>query len=343
MTASRLVSFAVSALLLGSAPSDLYAELQQTAQTYRAHIAAVAPVAGRDTTYDYYQRLLDDTDLVQQKTPPPPYTQAQWTQLVENTASLDISLATQLLSGEYRSMASIRGLGETLVRSSRDGTMQPVAVYVPSSYVPGSPAPLVVFLHGHGQAETSLLAPFYITQLAEQSGAILIAPWGHGYYDYRASQAEVYDALQAAEQAFTIDSRQRYLAGYSMGGFSVFVVAPVHPEDWAGVMCIAGGLLGSDSRRLVTYMRTKPFYVLTGSQDEVIPTYYPTTTTAYLQAAGFEVSFYSQPGGTHRLVSLMPILTQAWSDMFHHVIRAPPPQFGALELPAAIPTMALKP
>ncbi len=343
MTGAKLVSIAALVLLLGSSPGDLRATLKETAATYFAQISTVAPIAGRDTTYDYYERLVDDGDRLEMTDVPQGYTREQWTQLAETTANLDLSLAQQLLAGKYRSMASVRGFGEVLLRSSVDGTMQPVAVYVPSTYSPDKPAPLIVMLHGHPQPETSLMTPFFIPQLAERSGAILIAPWGHGYYDYRGSQAEVYDAVQAATQAFTIDPRKHYLTGYSMGGFSVFVVAPVHPDEWAAVMCISGGLLGSDSRKVVTYMRTKPFYVLTGTEDDSIPTYFPTTTAAYLQNAGFNVSFYSQTGGTHRLVTLLPILTQAWTDMLQGVVRAPPASFGSVVLPATIPQSALKP
>ena len=128
-----------------------------------------------------------------------------------------------------------------------------------------------------------------------------------------------------------------------MGGFSVFEVAPDHPNEWAAVMSIAGSLLGSDSQRVVTLMRTIPFYVLTGSADDSIPTEYPTSTAAYLQSAGFEVSFYSQAGGIHRLVTLLPILTQAWNDMLHGIVRAPPQSLGSIKLPSMIPTNALKP
>ncbi len=82
-----------------------------------------------------------------------------------------------------------------------------------------------------------------------------------------------------------------------MGGFSVFEVAPEHPDVWAAVMCIAGSFLGSDSERVIARMPRTPFYILTGSADETIPTQYPTSTAAFLSAAGFDVSFYSQLGG----------------------------------------------
>jgi predicted esterase len=342
---TRVFSLGALILLLGASAGDgdLKSSLQVTAAVYFAHLDSIAPVAGRDTTFDYYQRLLDDADLLAATNVPDGYTQTEWMQAVSRTAELDLSLVKQLLDSSFQPMASIRGLGETFMRSSKDGTMQPVAVYVPPGYRPGHPAPLVVLLHGHPQSETQLLAPAYMALLAAKSNTIVVAPWGRGYYDFRGSVSDVYDAFDAAVQAFSIDPRKRYLAGYSMGGFSVFEVAPVHPSDWSAVMCIAGSLLGSDAQAVLAMLRTVPFYVLTGSADESIPTQYPASTAAYLHAAGLDVSFYSQPGGIHRLITLLPILTLAWNDMLHQIVRAPPENLGTVKLPTSIPMNALKP
>ncbi len=349
MTRGALVFTAALTLLLGSSAlpgssaDDLRVSLLSTAASYHAKLVTIAPIAGRDTTYDYYERLVDDADMLDDPSVPKGYSAAEWSQTVRRIASLDLSLAKQLLEASPSSMASIRGLGEVLVRSSRDGTLQPIAVYVPTSYAPDRPAPLIVMLHGHPQSETELLAPPYIAQLAEQMGTIVVAPWGRGYYDFRGSASDVYDALHAATHAFTIDPRKRFLAGYSMGGFSVFEVAPIHADEWSAVMCIAGALLGSDSTHVIALMTRTPFYVLTGSADQSIPTQYPTATAVLLRAAGLDVSFYSEPGGVHRLVTLVPILAQAWSDMLHDIVRAPPASVESFKLPSMLPTNALKP
>lgn len=343
MARAVLAGIAALTLLLGSSTSDLRASLRAAADAYLASIARIAPVAGRDTTYDYFERLNDDVTLLDDPSVPQGYTPEQWSRTVQETGILDLSLTTQLLERAYRSLASVRGFGEVLVRSSQDGTLQPVAVYVPMHYAPDRPAPLVVLLHGRPQSETQLLAPPYIAQLAEETGTIVVAPWGHGYYDFRGSVSDVYDALFAAERAFDIDPRKKFLAGYSMGGFSVFEVAPVHAGEWSAVMCIAGALVGSDSSRVVALMPRTPFYVLTGSADESIPTQYPTATAAFLSSVGLDVSFYSEPGGTHRLATLLPILTQAWNDMLHEIVRKPPAAVGGISLPSAIPSTSMRP
>ncbi|MBV9700135.1 MAG: hypothetical protein JO078_08415 [Candidatus Eremiobacteraeota bacterium] len=342
MTRGALVTVAL-ALLLGSSADDLRVSLRTTAAAYYAKMAAIAPVAGPDTTYDYYERLRDDADTLDASAVPAGYTAQEWSVLVRRTATLDLSLAQQLLGGQFTDPASIRGLGETLVRSSRDGAMQPVAIYVPSSYRAARPAPVIVWLHGRPQSESELLATPGLTDLAEQTGSILVAPWGHGYYNFRGSAEDVYDALHAAQRAFAVDPRKQFLAGYSMGGFSVFEVAPVHPTQWAAVMSVAGSLLGTNAQRVLSTLARTPFYILTGTKDDSIPTQFPATTAVYLAQAGVGVSFYSQPGGTHRLVTILPILNQAFHDMLSGIVRTPPAGFMATALPASIPPMTMRP
>lgn len=334
--------FTCLVLLAASSKSDSLQALDETAQSYYNDVVAIAPITGRDTALDYYQRLIQDQDLVQ--TPAPSdYTESIWRYSVANIVRLDVDLANQLMGRAFRPMASIRGLEETFVRSSKDGTMQPVAVYVPENYDPAKPAPLVVFLHGRPQSESQLLAPQFIAGLAEMTGTIIVAPYGRAYYDFVGSESDVYDAYDAALKAFHVDPRKRYLVGYSMGGFSVFGVAPVHPEDWSAVMCIAGSLLGSRAHRVVALMTRTPFYVLTGSADDSIPTQYPTTTAVFLRDAGLPVTFYQEPGGKHRLLTLLPILKQAWDDMHHGVVRTPFELSSGWALPAAPPGNPLKP
>ncbi len=296
--------------------------LRSVAAKYYAKVGRIEVITGRDSTMDYYQRLLDDADFLN-SAPPSYYTVEQWQHSVQGFSQLDLSLATQLLAESYQPMASIRGLGETFVRSSKDGTMQPVAVYVPSSYSKDKAAPLLVFLHGRLETESRLLAPQFIEDIAEQTGTIVVAPYGRGFYDYRGAESDIYDALDAASLAFTIDQHKRYLAGYSMGGFSIFTIAPMHPADWAGVMCIAGSLLGKRSQLIETKMLSTKFYVLTGTRDEVVPTLFPTLTAIFLRDAGIPVTFYSQSDGTHLLYSLRSILSQAWRDMEAGVVRVP--------------------
>jgi S-formylglutathione hydrolase FrmB len=333
----RAISAAAAVLILTGAGTESIGDmLRSIAAAYYAKAGQIASVAGGDATMDYYDRLLDDADRLREPAPAN-YPAQVWQHTVQTASQLDSSLALQLLQRSYKPMAAVRGFGETFVRSSQDGTMQPVALYVPTNYWAGRPAPLAVFLHGRDQAESYLIAPQYIADLAEESGTIIVAPYARGAYDFRGSESDVYDAFDAANRAFTIDTRRRYLAGYSMGGYSVFRIAPMHPNDWSAVMSIAGSLFASRSGRIVSTMPHTRFYVLTGARDDDVPTIYPTSTAIFLRDVGVPVTFYSQPDGTHSLYSLRSILAQAWGDMERGVVRMPVGLTGAPNLPEAAP------
>ena len=322
---------AAGAVALAAAGSaELSRDLRAAGATYYARAGQVAAIAGRDTTMDYYDRLIEDADDLDH---PPPNQPAMWNDAMQTIGRLDLSLAMQLLQRNFQPMGSIRGAGETLVRSSKDGTMQPVAVYVPTTYDPARAAPLMVFLHGMDESETQLLAPPFVERIAEETGTIVVAPYGRGAYDFRGAESDVYDARDAAMRAFSIDPQRRYLAGYSMGGFSVFRLAPLHPNDWTALMSIAGSLLASRAPRLTSSLSNARFYILTGARDATVKTDWPTATAIYLRDAGLAVSFYSQPNGTHSLYTLRTILSQAWRDMVAGTVRSPQGLTGPPDLP----------
>jgi dienelactone hydrolase/uncharacterized protein YciI len=313
---------AVIAAVAALSPAAMQDRLRAVAAEYYAAVAKVERVTSRDTVIEYHQRLLDDADA---------WTDPKYTYLRSQegrdafaaACELDMSLATQLMQRSYRPMASIRGLGETLVRSSSDGTMQPVAVYVPTQYSPDRPARLIIFLHGRDGAESHLLAVTPIPQEAERTNTIVVAPFGRGYYDFKGSESDVYDALAAANSAFAIAPHEQYLAGYSMGGFSTFAIGPLHPTDWAAVLCVSGSLVEQRAEATTRTMHNIRFYLVTGALDPIVPTSWSTLTAGYLRAANMEVSLYSEPRGTHELRTLLPAFSQAWDDMERGVVRLP--------------------
>jgi predicted esterase len=112
-----------------------------------------------------------------------------------------------------------------------------------------------------------------------------------------------------------------YLVGYSMGGFSVFKVGPLHGERWKGVMSIAGAVLNSETNDVVRSFARLNVYVVNGGDDASIPPKYGAQTADFLAHAGISVGFYQEPHGTHALRTLNRVLAQAWSDMLAGKVR----------------------
>jgi len=246
------------------------------------------------------------------------------------------SIVTQVQSGSITPLGGVHGLDERLVASRADGRLQPVALYVPDS---AGPHPsLVVLLHGRPQTETEILVPPYFRKLADATGTIVIAPYGRGNYDFAQPAADdVYQITDAAIAAYDVDQRHVYLAGYSMGGFSVFKVGPLHPSRWSAIMCVSGAILNSETDTVRVQLSQTPFYMVTGRQDTEIPSRYGELTAAFLAGVGIATEFDEEPAGTHYLATLMPSLTTAWNDMLSGAIKHPPPSSIAQMPPGMTP------
>lgn len=275
---------------------------------------------GQAQAIDLGMRLIQDREYLD-ITLPSGYSTADWSETVRTIVATDLQAIEDAGAGRRRPLSlESKGLYETFVPSSIDGTWLPVAVYVPPGASSG--APLALLLHGNPQSETELLGQPYFRRLADSTGTILVAPWGRGTYDYEgAAQTDVYDVLRAAQSALHTDARRCYLVGYSMGGFSVFKIGPSYPH-WTAVMDIAGALLNSGVPAVRFAWRETPVYVVTGVHDGSIPSIYAQETAQYLAGMGLPAGLYVQPEGNHGVRTLMPSLSAAWADMHAGVIRA---------------------
>src|SRR5207302_2229989 len=137
-----------------------------------------------------------------------------------------------------------------------------------------------------------LLGAPYFRQLADASNTIIAAPWGRGNYNFfGAASDDIYQTADEVSRAYDIDSRRVFLAGYSMGGFSVFKVGPTHGSRWAAVLCIAGSILNSETASVYREWRNTRTYVVNGKLDQNIPPQYGEYTAMYLASIGVPTGF----------------------------------------------------
>lgn len=234
---------------------------------------------------------------------------------------LDASLIDQYASGAYHPLSGVRGADDMVFKSPADGTMQPLAVYVPLSYDPHKPTSLVVFLHGRTWSENDLIAQPWVRQAADSTGSIVIAPYARGDSQYvDPASTEVYAALDEAKRAFNVDPRRIYLAGHSMGGYGVFIVGPRHPEDWAAVLAASGGMTSETLPTALRGLQNVPVYLVVGSDDPIVPKGYMKQNADLLSRSGIETHYYEEPGGLHSIGTISKSFARAWHDMLS---RAP--------------------
>ena len=316
-------------------PSDeVRAALTQLTSNYDA----IAKRMGPDQAADLQERLSADLGwMVSAATPYPGYAPAAWSARVADQAHMDASIVTQVLAGKSDPIIGSQGLVERLVVSRKDGLLAPFSLYVPANAA-ANPA-LVVLLHGHPQTDSDIIAGRYFRQLADDTGTIVAAPYGRGIYQYASpADDEIYQVAADVAAAFHVPANRVFLAGYSMGGFAVFKVGREHPEQWAGVMSIAGSVLSSEAQLVRLAFAHTPIYVVTGTSDDQVPTSFAQNTAIYLDSVGIPTGLYIVPSGTHSVVTLEPMLSAAWHDMLTGKIRASarPQRDGRVALPSSI-------
>lgn len=207
-------------------------------------------------------------------------------------------------------------------RSAVDNTLQPYRLYVPSSYKPAEPAPLVVALHGMGGDENTLFDRYgtmTLQKLAEQYGFFVVTPKGREPASMYRGDAErdVLDVIAEVRAAYRIDPSRIYLTGHSMGGFGTWSIAMNHPDLFAALAPFAGGgnPLGMEKIRHI------PQFVVHGDADHTVPVRSSQVMVEAARKLGAEVEYVEVKGGGH-----VDVVVPAWPRLFEWLSGKRKPQ-----------------
>src|SRR5262249_3760621 len=132
--------------------------------------------------------------------------------------------------GGTRPLDSVQSQGTLQIIAVLIGlVVRPVAIYVPSSYRPGTAVPLVFALHGGGGDASKMYDPeTRIVEYAESKGTIAIFPNGlpkpgapagstNYYWEDPVNIGFMNHLIDLATARFTIDTRRIYFIGFSGG------------------------------------------------------------------------------------------------------------------------------
>ncbi|MCU0866536.1 MAG: hypothetical protein MUC36_22350 [Planctomycetes bacterium] len=139
-------------------------------------------------------------------------------------------------------------------------------VYVPKSYDPAKPTPLVVIAHG-GSAARDLdfgakaalggMRPFWL-EAAERHGFLLVAPLSdRGWMQLGTSL--LFSAIARMQRDFHIDPDRIFLTGHSMGGHATWRSAFWFTDRWAAVSPMSGGYDYVKSQDVWNLINTKGY------------------------------------------------------------------------------------
>ena len=144
-------------------------------------------------------------------------------------------------------------------------------LYVPASYNPSNPAPLLVMLHGAGALAQQWMTPTF-TSLADETGVVLVAPTSSGFtWDLIANKkyggdARIVDeAMGEAFKRINVDPARIALGGFSDGASYALSLGLVNGDLFNKLIAFAPGVL------IVPWRRGTPgVYIAHGVRDDVI-------------------------------------------------------------------------
>jgi predicted esterase len=191
-----------------------------------------------------------------------------------------------------------------------DGVERPWVIYVPSSYDPACPTPLLVALHGGVSRPEIIDDPLAHVEeseylaLAEMGGMLALYPYGQEgatWWD-EVGMANVRDLIRTAKREYNVDDDRVYMIGFSDGASAGFCHAMVAPSDYAAIVALNGHLgVGSLDGDLPTYapnLANTPVYAVTTFDDQLYPSAAMRPAILLVQDAAGDI-YYREFDGVH--------------------------------------------
>jgi predicted peptidase len=237
--------------------------------------------------------------------------------------------------GMMRALLRFAVVAATLAGCSRhvfvpDGTRgfqladgpSPYYVYVPKAWSADRVWPVIVYLHGAGERGKDPKAPTQTglgpVAAATQGAfpAVVVFPqapsgafWGMP--DMNARVMKILDDVMARWHG---DPSRVYLTGNSLGGFGTFFLGALHPDKFAALVPICGGVRGKAPRPDAPFAAVReddrageiarrigktPTWIFHGARDPVVPVRYSRELYKAMQTAGGDVHYTEYPDLGH--------------------------------------------
>ena len=210
-----------------------------------------------------------------------------------------------------------------------DGTPQFCRAYLPGAYDAAKPWPLVMQLHGFNPGNPEYWDWWSADnrgarerQPAKHEGVVYIEPHGRGNVQYLSfGDADVMRCLAEARQRLNIDENRTYLTGDSMGGWGTWNVSTRHPDVFAAIAPIFGGVdyhstmddavarALTPAERFINEKQSSwamadglintPIFVHHGDADQAVNVEWSRWGVRLLQRWGYDIRYREYPGKVH--------------------------------------------
>lgn len=185
----------------------------------------------------------------------------------------------------------------------------PYRLLLPDHYTSSSIYPLVVFLHGRGEAgdDNKLqlkngVELFDTPDYRQRYPAIVLVPqspqndsWGGYYAGETETQKKLMTLVDEITRLYSVNANRRYLTGLSMGAVGGWDIVARHPGVFAAFMPVAGAAELWIAPRLLTL----PIWAFHGAADDLISPQDDRDMYAYMQRHGGLMRYTEYPGVRH--------------------------------------------
>ncbi len=115
------------------------------------------------------------------------------------------------------------------------GQLQPYSLYVPTTYVAGTPSPFMLNLHSLGEHYWQYNGLNMTQQIGEQRGSLVatsLSRGDDGWYQHEA-EYDVFEMWNDVARRFHLDPDRMAISGYSMGGYATYRLGTLYPDLFA--------------------------------------------------------------------------------------------------------------
>ncbi len=173
-----------------------------------------------------------------------------------------------------------------------NGTTLPYRLFIPESYTPSKRYPIVLALHGAGEAGSDNLIQIQRYRLATSWAdpinqakypCFVVAPQTPDGSSWSGTDLATANAiLDSLAAEFSIDANRMYVTGLSMGGFGTWDIIASFPDRFAAAVPMSGG---SGSNNAPALLRV-PIWNFHGAIDDVVPVQWSRDIITGLQSLG---------------------------------------------------------
>lgn len=196
-------------------------------------------------------------------------------------------------------------------------------VFVPNNWNKKKKWPVILFLHGAGERgddnvrQTTIGLGPAILKSPESYPCVVVMPQCSAgrWWPEPDMQAQALEALEESVKEFNGDPERIYLTGLSMGGYGLWAIASNHPNRFAALAPICGGVVppprapippATDAtpaadpyRNIAEKVGKTPTWVFHGAIDPVVPVTESRKMVEALKAVGGNVRYNEYEGVGH--------------------------------------------